>query len=86
MTDQKRWVHQPGNRLLVPVDVPELTPEAAIERSWEIPPGGVLLEARGPEWLTTEHPAYRVFGPGWHGSDLLIEWFDYTAYSTGRDA
>lgn len=59
------WVRRPGSALMQPAELPRLTPQAAIDRSWEVPAGRVLLEPRRPEWLTTTAPAWL-----WHWSTI----------------
>jgi hypothetical protein len=38
-----KWIGRPPSGLLVPAEVPEITIEAAVARSWEVPEGGQLL-------------------------------------------
>ena len=47
------WVRRPGSALMQPAELPRLTPQAAIERSWHVPEGGRLLEPDQPAYLTT---------------------------------
>lgn len=60
--------------LVVPFDPPKLTREAAIERSWEVPDGGQLLEPKH-EYL----PAYPC--PPWGFAPARIPWHDEYDYA-----
>lgn len=76
------WVGRPKSALLEPVKVPEVTVEAAIERSsWRVPEGGTLLELPGPEYFPTT-PArlpwgYGPFRPSWTPFPSPWEPIDY---------
>jgi hypothetical protein len=48
------WVRRPGSALMQPAELPRLTPQAAIDRSWRVPAGGVLLEPERPQYLPAE--------------------------------
>jgi len=65
--------------LLQPFDPPEISVEAAISRSWELQPDGILMAPKEPEFLPT-YPlpgAFSIDVPGGRWAD----WSDY-AYQT----
>ena len=76
MSACRAWIRAPRAALALPADIPDLTVDAAISRSWSVPPGRCLLEPNPPAYL----PAYPLaFGDGfvpwpWAPPGFLFEW------------
>lgn len=70
--------------LAVPFDPPEVTSEAAIERSWEFSCEGRLLLPKRPEYLkTTPLPCWCSLRYPWGFAPARIPWHDEYDFLAG---